>query len=72
MPHKKKLKYDPSAIVRLREKMDLSQAELGKRMGRTNITIFHWEHGNTYPKIESLVAMCNRFDVPITFFFKEE
>ena len=54
----------------LREMKDLSQAEAGKIMGHTNREQWsQWERKIHTPSIDTLVDICNRFEVPPKFFF---
>lgn len=69
---KTQIVFNCKAVVDVREKMDFSQAELAKRMGKTTMTVYNWENGRTLPSITTLIALCRRFDVPISNFFKEE
>lgn len=52
-------------IAALRREKNLTQDELGKRLGVTNKTISRWENGNYMPNIEMLQMMSKEFDVSI-------
>ncbi len=49
----------------LRKEHNLTQAELGDKIGVTNKTISRWENGNYLPPVEMLQILSNTFDVSI-------
>lgn len=46
-----------------REATGLTQQELAEQIGKSFRTIQSWERGMSYPNAESLIALCNLFDV---------
>ncbi len=46
-----------------RRSLDLSQAELGKKVGATLNTVLSWEKGRTKPTIDQLIMMSRLFGV---------
>jgi transcriptional regulator with XRE-family HTH domain len=40
-----------------RESMDLTQAQIGERVGLTNVRISHYEKGHRQPSLENLVKL---------------
>lgn len=52
-------------IKRLREALDLTQAELGARVGRDKTVVSHWEMGKSAPALEILPAVAKALDVTV-------
>lgn len=52
-------------IATLRKEKDLTQEQLGEKLGVTNKTISRWENGNCMPDIEILSLLSKEFDVSI-------
>jgi len=52
-------------IAQLRKQHNLTQEELGEKLGVTNKTISRWENGNYMPDIEMLQLLSKEFDVSI-------
>ena len=52
-------------IAALRKEKDLTQEQLGEKLGVTNKTISRWENGNYMPDIEMLSLLSKEFDVSI-------
>lgn len=52
-------------IAELRRGKNLTQEELGERLGVTNKTISRWENGNYMPNIEMLQLLSEEFGVSI-------
>lgn len=52
-------------IVTLRKEKELTQEQLGEKLGVTNKTISRWENGNYMPDIEMLSLLAKEFDVSI-------
>ena len=52
-------------IAELRKEQELTQEQLGEKIGVTNKTISRWENGNYLPPADVLLAMSQLFDVSI-------
>ncbi len=52
-------------IATLRKEKDLTQEQLGEKLGVTNKTISRWENGNYMPDIEILSLLSKEFDISI-------
>lgn len=52
-------------IATLRKEKELTQEQLGEKLGITNKTISRWENGNYMPDIEILSLLSKEFDVSI-------
>lgn len=52
-------------IASLRHQAELTQGELGEKIGVSNKTISRWENGNYMPDIEMLQLLSKEFDVSI-------
>lgn len=59
-------------IATLRKEKDLTQEQLGEKLGVTNKTISRWENGNYMPDIEILSLLSKEFDVSINEFISGE
>lgn len=52
-------------IAELRREKNLTQEELGERLGVTNKTVSRWENGNYMPNIEMLQLLSAEFGVSV-------
>ncbi len=52
-------------IASLRKQAELTQEELGEKLGVTNKTVSRWENGNYMPDIEMLQLLAKEFHVNI-------
>lgn len=52
-------------IRRLREKLDLTQGELGKRVGEHKSVISHWERGKYSPTAAKLPGLASALNVTV-------
>ena len=48
-----------------RQKKNLSQQELGERIGVTGVTIMRYEKGLREPKLETVTALANALKIPV-------
>lgn len=54
-----------SFLAELRKEHNLTQAELGEKLGVTNKTISRWETGNYMPLVEMLAELSNMYSMTI-------
>lgn len=54
-----------SFLAQLRKENNLTQAELGEKLGVTNKTISRWETGNYMPPVEMLEELSNMYGMSI-------
>ncbi len=54
-----------SFLAELRKEHNLTQAELGEKLGVTNKTISRWETGNYMPPVEMLEELSNMYGMSI-------
>lgn len=54
-----------SFLAELRKEHNLTQAELGEKLGVTNKTISRWETGNYMPPVEMLAELSNMYSMTI-------
>ena len=54
-----------SFLAELRKENNLTQAELGEKLGVTNKTIYRWEAGNYMPPVEMLEELSNMYGMTI-------
>ncbi len=52
-------------IAELRKEKNMTQAELGEKIGVTNKTISRWENGNYMPDISVIQMLCATLDIGI-------
>ncbi len=52
-------------LAELRKKMNLTQEQLGERIGVTNKTVSRWENGNYLPPVEMLQILSRLYNVSI-------
>ena len=52
-------------IAELRKEQNLTQEQLGEKVGVTNKTVSRWENGNYIPPADILLAMSQLFDVSV-------
>ena len=52
-------------IAALRKERNLTQEQLGEKLGVTNKTISRWENGNYMPDVEMLSLLSKEFGVSI-------
>ena len=50
-------------IRELRKLNNLTQTQLAKKLQTTQDTISLWELGKSYPDIESIILLCQLFDI---------
>ena len=54
-----------SLLAELRKERNLTQAELGEKLGVTNKTISRWETGNYMPSVEMLEELSTMYGMTI-------
>ena len=60
-----------NTIRALRKSKNLSQGELGEKLGYAARTVSDWEHGNTEPNISAIKAIVKFFEISYDEFFDE-
>ena len=62
--------YVTSAVVRkLRDQQNMTQAELAERVHVSRSSVESWESGQSYPSIDSCVALSETFHLSMDYFF---
>lgn len=54
-----------SLLAELRKERNLTQAELGEKLGVTNKTISRWETGNYMPSVEMLEELSTMYGLSL-------
>lgn len=54
-------------LKELRKESNLSQDQLGKKLGFSNQTVSFWESGKREPSLDALVSVAKYFDVSVDF-----
>lgn len=54
-------------LKQLREEFGFSQVELGNRLGVTQQSVFAWEHGKTYPQIQTAITLSQIYGVTLDY-----
>jgi transcriptional regulator with XRE-family HTH domain len=57
----KKIRY-------LRVDLDIRQAELAQKIGAGQNSVSDWERAKTLPRLDSILKMCEVFDVDLAYF----
>ena len=61
--------YIGGQVKILRKQSDRTQAELGEKIGRTAEAISNVETGKSLPSLDTLIAVSEALDAPLTDFF---
>ena len=56
-------------IAQLRKEKNMTQIELGDRLGVTNKTVSRWENGNYMPDLSLITEMCTLFGITVNELF---
>lgn len=64
--------FDREKIAMIQESLGMSTYRFAKNIGCSQIVVKGWIDGLYKPGIDSLLAMCNKFGVSPTYFFREE
>ena len=59
-------------ILSIRKEQKLTQEEFGRLFYVTRQTVSNWENGKSYPDLQILVDMSNRFQVSLDTLLKED
>ena len=59
-------------IKKLRAENKLTQEQLAKNLQVSRSTISSWETGRSYPDLEMLIDICDRFNVSLDFLLRED
>ena len=51
----------------LREKMGLSQMDLGEKLGVTQQSVYAWERGDALPRLQTAIALAELYNVSIDY-----
>lgn len=54
-------------LKELRKEANLSQDQLGKKLGFSNQTVSFWESSKREPSLDALVSVAKYFDVSVDF-----
>lgn len=60
--------FDRTKIRDLRTSLKLSVEEFAHKIGTKKQMVSAWETEVQMPRIDTLVRICNTFDVPVSFF----
>ncbi len=58
-------------LIALRKKKDWTQQEMAKKLNYSDNTVSRWERAEICPSLESLEAIANLYNVPLSFLIKE-
>ena len=67
-----KYQFNPKRIGQLFESKQLSAGDLAALLGIGDERIFRWESGEEVPALEHILTMCNRYDLPMDYFFRDD
>lgn len=63
------LVFSPDRIIALRVAKGMKANKFAEELGVPPAQVHHWEHRKRTPTIQSLLLICNTFDVDPSFFF---
>lgn len=52
-----------------RDKLELTQLQLAKKLGVSDVTIYQWERGKTAPSHDNLVKLCDLAEITLAKFW---
>ena len=61
-----------SQILKIRKEKGLTQEEFGKIFHVTRQTVSNWENEKSYPDLQILIDISNRFDISLDVLIKED
>ncbi len=59
-------------LLRIREENGLTQQEFGQLVHVTRQTVSNWENGKSYPDLQSLITISDRYGVSLDLLLKED
>ena len=59
-------------LLRIREEHGLTQQEFGQLVHVTRQTVSNWENGKSYPDLQSLIIISDRYGVSLDLLLKED
>ena len=59
-------------ILKIRKEKGLTQEEFGKIFHVTRQTVSNWENEKSYPDLQILIDISNRFDISLDVLIKED
>ena len=59
-------------ILNIRKEQNLTQEEFGRLFYVTRQTVSNWENGKSYPDLQTLVDISNRFEISLDVLLKED
>ena len=59
-------------LLHLRQKNNLSQEQLAKKIGVTRQAVSRWEMGISIPSINTLLLISEQFDIPLETMLKKQ
>jgi len=62
------LDFEAKKISELRVGKGLTVQEFAYIVGTSKQAVSAWETGSTLPRVDTLLKICNRFNVPVNFF----
>lgn len=61
-----------NVILNIRKEKQLTQEEFGEVFHVTRQTVSNWENGKSYPDLQVLIDMSDRFDISLDTLLKED
>ena len=59
-------------ILNIRKEQNLTQEEFGELFYVTRQSVSNWENGKSYPDLQTLVDISNRFEISLDKLLKED
>lgn len=62
----------PKNLIYLRKQHKFTQIDLAKKINYSDKAVSRWEKGEVLPDVEVLQKVCEVYDIPIEYIFKED
>lgn len=62
----------PEKLVDLRKKAGMTQSDLAEKLNVSRQAISRWEQGTAMPEVDTLVAICDLFDVSLDYLVRDK
>lgn len=64
-----KVEFLQEKIFELSKRERITQDKIAKAAGVSTVTVNGWINGRRIPTIDSIVRICNKFEIPLNYFF---
>ena len=64
--------FDPDKIKQILEERGIKQSTFLKDINMSKSNLYAWMNGSSIPRVDSIEAIADYFDVPIDYFFERK